>query len=360
MNNKLRLILDTAIKNGASDIHLQSNSRPHLRIKGKLTPLGKDPIADVLTEDECREIIYETMNDKTRHTYIENKEVDYAFATEKHGRFRVNAFTSMGLHGMTARILVSDPKGLDDLGVPSVLKKIAKAPVGLVLVVGETGSGKSSTLAGMIKYINDNWSRRIFTIEDPVEITFKNNKSLISQREVGTDTVSWEAALKSVLREDPNVILIGEIRNKETMKIAIDAAETGHLVFATLHTKNSSDTINRILGFFDEAERPQMRNVLAQSLEAVICQRLTRNKEDKFVPVVEIMRKSLRVSEAIREEDKTHNLYNIIEASAFEEMQTFEQHLLTLVSNGVLDPERALTLTEHPQNFSRKLKNIVR
>jgi twitching motility protein PilT len=360
LHAKLELILKTAVVNKASDIHLQSEARPHLRVKGKLVPLGKDPEADALTDDECREIIYATMSPETRETYLREKEVDYALSTENYGRFRINAYTSMGKHGLVARLLVSDPKSLDDLGAPSVLKDVASLATGLVLVTGETGSGKSSTLAGMIKYINDNRARRIFTVEDPVEIMFKNNKSLISQREVGTDTKSWEAALRSVLREDPNVILIGEIRNKETMKIAINAAETGHLVFATLHTTNAGDTINRILGFFEESERPQIRNVLAQCLESVICQRLTRDVNDKFVPVTEVMRKNLRVSEAIRDETKTHNLYQIIEASSFEKMQTFEQCLLNLVGNAIITPEKALTLTEHPGDLSKKLKQIVR
>lgn len=360
MHKKLELILKMAVDHGASDIHLQSDSRPHLRVKGKLVPLGKDPERDALSDNECRDIIYETMSAETRAAYIAEKEIDYALSTEKYGRFRINAFTAMGKHGLVARLLVGDPKSLDDLGAPSVLKEVASLATGLVLVTGETGSGKSSTLAGMIKYINDNRARRIFTVEDPVEIMFKNNKSLISQREVGTDTKSWEAALRSVLREDPNVILIGEIRNKQTMKIAIDAAETGHLVFATLHTTNSGDTINRILGFFEESERPQIRNVLAQCLEAVICQRLTRDVNDKFVAVTEVMRRNLRVADAIRDETKTHNLYQIIEASSFEQMQTFEQCLLNLVGNGILTPEKALTMTEHPGDLGKKLKNIIR
>lgn len=348
-----------AVEKGASDIHIQANARPHLRIKGNLIPLGQNPIEDVLSNETCRAIIRETMDDETWEKYVSEKEVDYAFATENYGRFRVNAFTTMGTYGLTARLLVGDPKSLKQLGGPTVLEKIATLPTGLVLVTGETGSGKSSTLAGMIQYINDNMARRIFTIEDPVEITFTNNKSLISQREVGTDTKSWDAALRSVLREDPNVILIGEIRNKETMKIALDAAETGHLVFATLHTTNSIETVNRVLGFFSEGEKEQIRSVLAQCLEAAICQRLTRDIHENFVPVVEVMTKSLRISEAIKEPEKTHNITQIIEASGYDGMQSFEQALLTLVSDGRITIEKALTLTEHPDDLGRKMKQII-
>lgn len=272
-------LLAFAVKNGASDLHLSSGVPPMIRVDGDIKRINMP----ALSHKEVHAMVYDIMNDKQRKAYEEFFETDFSFEIPKLARFRVNAFNQNRGAGAVFRNIPQDILTLDDLGAPKIFKDIAMQPRGIALVTGPTGSGKSTTLAAMINYINDNRPDHILTVEDPIEFVHESRKSLINQREVHRDTLGFSEALRSALREDPDVILVGEMRDLETIRLALTAAETGHLVFGTLHTSSAAKTIDRIVDVFPAGEKEMVRSMLSESLRAVISQTLLKRKDRKSV-----------------------------------------------------------------------------
>jgi len=352
-------ILTKAVQLGASDIHLKAGLAPIIRRNGMLAPLTSPH--EVCDSNMLRDIFNMITTAQQRAIFEKNRELDLSYGVPGLGRFRLSVFQQRGSIRIVIRHLSHKIPQLDELGLPPVVKKIAEFERGLVLVTGVTGSGKSTTLAGMIDYINRNRSKHIITIEDPIEYVIKDRKSLITQRELGSDTNSFSAALRAALRQDPDVVLIGEMRDLETINIALLAAETGHLVFSTLHTADAGETINRILAAYPPLQQTQIRLQLAASLRAVISQRLAARADGKGrVPVVEIMINNARTAEMIADHNKTKNLIIAIE-EGYEHysMQSFDQALMKLVSEKVITFSEAMKLSSQPDNFALRAKGVT-
>jgi len=300
------------------------------------------------------------MNDRQRRLFEENSEVDLAYAVPGLGRFRVSAYRQRGTVAMVFRTISFAIPTLDGLNLPPVLKKICQEERGLILVTGTTGSGKSSTLAAMIDYINLNRTANIITIEDPVEFLHRDNKSIISQREVGTDTPSFSAALKGALRQDPDVILVGEMRDYETIETAMTAAETGHLVMSTLHTMDAAETVNRIIGVFPPYHQRQVRIQLSGIIKGVLSQRLVPRADGKGrVPAVEVMLGTARVKEYIDDKEKTKQLHDAISQGYVSYgMQTFDQSLMKLYTANLISYDEALRQSSNPDDFALKVSGV--
>lgn len=337
----LEKLFATAVKNGGSDIHIKPNSSPRIRINGKLAKVSE---VSPLPSTEVREMVFSTMNDLQREEFEKVQELDYACAIEGVGRFRMNAYCSLGAVGLVARVVNSEPIPLEKLGVPDAVTTLANESNGMILVTGATGSGKSTTLAGMIDFINKTKRVNIITIEDPVEYLYRDEMGLVVQRELYTDTTSMQSALRAALREDPDVILIGEMRDAETVETAMHAAETGHLVLSTLHTTTAPGTINRIVDFFPGEQHEQVRNSLRGILRGVICQRLVPSVDNGRAAVLEIMLNQGRIPEAITTPGK-YDIHKVMTESRAMGMQTFEDHLMELVRNRVITPDVALRST---------------
>jgi twitching motility protein PilT len=354
---ELNEILSIGLKSEASDIHLKAGVPPIYRIDGTLRPLPKAPR---ITPEQMEQITEEIMNDMQRERFESAGEVDLAYGVPGLGRFRVNAFTQRGSVSLVFRAIPFDIKTLDDLLLPPVIKKMAMANRGLILVTGATGSGKSTTLAAVIDYINTNRKSHIVTIEDPIEFLHRDKKSIINQREVGSDTQGFQPALKSALRQDPDVILVGEMRDHETIETALTAAETGHLVLSTLHTVDATETINRIISVFPPFQQRQVRIQLAAVLRGVISMRLVPRLDDKGrVPAVEIMVASARVRQMIDDKDQTKALPEAIQ-QGYESygMQTFDQSLMGLLRQKRISFEEALRQCSNPDDFKLKVSGI--
>jgi len=353
----LNTILAVARKANASDIHLKAGQPPIYRIDGLLKPLANAP---KLAPEQMETMAQDIMNAKQRQRYEEIHEVDMAYGVPGLGRFRANIFSQRGSVSMVFRFIPFDIKGLDELLLPPVIKKIALEQRGLVLVTGATGSGKSTTLAAMLDYINANDSTHIVTIEDPIEFLHRDKKSIINQREIGADTESYANALKSALRQDPDVILVGEMRDEETIETALHAAETGHLVFSTLHTIDAPETINRIVGTFPPHHQRQIRAQLASVIKAVISQRLVPKNDGKGrVPAVEVMVSTARIRELIDDKEKTKYLSEAIQQGYVSYgMQTFDQSLMSLVKRNLITYEEALVQSSNPDDFKLKFSGI--
>ncbi|SRR6266568_1978009 len=353
----LNEILTIAFKAKGSDIHIKTGLPPIVRIDGRLHPI---PNAPRLTPDFVAETAQSMMNDRQRRIFEENYEVDLAYAVPGLGRFRVSVYRQRGTVAMVFRSISIMIPTLEDLNLPPVMQKICREERGLILVTGTTGSGKSSTLAGMINHINSQRTCNIITIEDPVEFLHRDNKSIISQREVGTDTPTFSAALKGALRQDPDVILVGEMRDYETIETAMTAAETGHLVMSTLHTMDAAETINRIIGVFPPYHQRQVRIQLASIIKAVISQRLVPRADGKGrVPAVEIMLASARVRECIDDKDKTKQLNEAIsQGFVTYGMQSFDQSLMRLYSSNLITYDEALRQSSNPDDFALKISGI--
>ena len=353
----LNEILTIAFKAKGSDIHIKTGLPPIVRIDGRLHPI---PNAARLSPDFVADTANAMMNDRQRRMFEENYEVDLAYAVPGLGRFRVSVYRQRGTVAMVFRSIAFIIPTLDGLNLPPVIQKICKEERGLILVTGTTGSGKSSTLAAMIDYINSQRTCNIITIEDPVEFLHRDNKSIISQREVGTDTPTFSAALKGALRQDPDVILVGEMRDYETIETAMTAAETGHLVMSTLHTMDAAETINRIIGVFPPYHQRQVRIQLASIIKGVISQRLVPRSDGKGrVPAVEVMLASARVRECIDDKDKTKQLNDAI-AQGFVSygMQSFDQSLMKLYSSKLITYDEALRQSSNPDDFALKVSGI--
>ena len=353
----LNEILTIAVKAKGSDVHIKTGLPPIVRIDGKLHPI---PNAPRLSPDVVGAMGQAMMNDRQRRLFEENSEVDLAYAVPGLGRFRVSVYRQRGTVGMVFRSISFSIPTLEGLNLPPVIKKMCQEERGLILVTGTTGSGKSSTLAAMIDSINQNRTCNIITIEDPVEFLHRDNKSIICQREVGTDTPTFSGALKGALRQDPDVILVGEMRDYETIETALTAAETGHLVMSTLHTMDAAETINRIIGVFPPYHQRQVRMQLAGVIKGVISQRLVPRADNKGrVPAVEIMLGSARVRECIDDKDKTKQLGDAI-AQGFVSygMQSFDQSLMKLYSSNMITYEEALRQSSNPDDFALKVSGI--
>ena len=324
-------LLAFSVQHKASDLHLSSGVSPMIRVDGDVRRINIPALAD----KDVNSLVYDIMNDNQRKDYEQNLEVDFSFEVPNLARFRVNAFNSNRGPAAVFRTIPSEVLTLDDLGAPDIFKTISDTPRGLVLVTGPTGSGKSTTLAAMVDYINQNKHHHILTIEDPIEFVHDNKLSLINQREVHRDTHSFSNALRSALREDPDVILVGELRDLETIRLAMTAAETGHLVFGTLHTTSAPKTIDRIIDVFPGDEKDMVRSMLSESLRAVISQTLLKKIGGGRVAAHEIMIAVPAIRNLIRE-DKIAQMYSSIQTGASVGMQTMDQCLTNLVNHGIV------------------------
>lgn len=334
---KIETLLEECVRRNASDLHIQYGLPPILRVDGALTPIAG---FSALREDTIKELIFATLDDEQRKILLKDKEFDYSFAFGDVARFRVNAFHERGKLAAAFRLIPNAIKNINDLGMPAIVETFAEFPRGLVLVTGPTGSGKSTTLAALINKINNEKSTHIITIEDPIEFTHRSIRSVIAQREVHYDTFSFSAALRSVLREDPDVVLIGEMRDLETIQAAITIAETGHLVFATLHTNSAAQSVDRMIDVFPAHQQPQVRSQLSNILMAICAQRLVPAIGGGRVVAAEIMVANSAVRALIRE-GKTHQIDNAIQTGADQGMQTMDRTLAKLVQTGVITYENA-------------------
>lgn len=329
-------LLNFTVKNKSSDLHLSAGLPPMIRVDGDLRKINVPP----LEHKDVIKIIYDIMNDKQRKEYEENLELDFSFEMSNISRFRVNAFNQSRGAAAVFRTIPSKVLTIDDLNLPPIFVEMASLPKGLVLVTGPTGSGKSTTLAAMVDYVNASRYDHILTIEDPIEFVHTSNKSLINQREVHRDTYSFSAALRSALREDPDVVLVGELRDLETIRLALTAAETGHLVFGTLHTSSASKTINRIIDVFPGDEKSMVRTMLSESLQAVVAQTLLKKTGGGRVAALEIMICNAAIRNLIRE-DKVAQMYSVIQTGQAQGMITLDQHLVQLVEQNLIAREIA-------------------
>jgi twitching motility protein PilT len=329
-------LLAFSVKNNASDLHLSAGLPPIIRVDGEMRRLN----IPELDHKQVHALIYEIMNDNQRKEYEENLETDFSFEVKDLSRFRVNAFVQNRGAAAVLRTIPSKILSLDDLGAPQIFKEIINQPTGIVLVTGATGSGKSTTLAAMVDHINRHKREHILTIEDPIEFVHENKLCVVNQREVHRDTHSFSNALRSALREDPDVILVGELRDLETIRLAISAAETGHLVFATLHTNSAPKTIDRIIDVFPAAEKSMVRSMLSESLRAVISQTLLKKVGGGRVAAHEIMLGIPAIRNLIRE-DKVPQMYSVMQTSQAHGMQTMDQCLQRLVAQGVITAQDA-------------------
>ena len=339
-------LLAFGVKNGASDLHLSSGMPPMIRVDGEMRKIN----LPVLDHKQVHSLVYDIMNDHQRKTYEEKWECDFSFEIPGVARFRVNAFNQNRGAGAVFRTIPSKVLTLEQLDAPNIFRKIAENPRGLVLVTGPTGSGKSTTLAAMIDYKNDTDYGHILTIEDPIEFVHQSKKSLVNQREVHRDTKGFEAALRSALREDPDTILVGEMRDLETIRLALTAAETGHLVFGTLHTTNAPKTIDRIVDVFPAAEKEMVRSMLSESLEAVISQTLLKKKNGGRVAAHEILIGTRAIRNLIRE-NKIAQMRSSMQTGQGDGMQTLDQSLKALVMKGIIDRNDARRKADNPDSI---------
>ena len=339
-------LLAFSAKQGASDLHLSAGLPPMIRVDGDVRRIN----LPALEHKEVHALIYDIMNDKQRKDYEEFLETDFSFEVPGVARFRVNAFNQNRGAGAVFRTIPSKVLSMDDLGLGQVFKDIASKPRGLCLVTGPTGSGKSTTLAAMIDYVNDNRYDHILTIEDPIEFVHESKKCLVNQREVHRDTLGFSEALRSALREDPDIILVGEMRDLETIRLALTAAETGHLVFGTLHTTSAAKTIDRVVDVFPAAEKAMVRSMLSESLQAVISQTLMKKVGGGRVAAHEIMIGTPAIRNLIRE-DKVAQMYSSIQTGGSIGMQTLDQCMQGMLAKGMITRDQAREKAKIPENF---------
>jgi twitching motility protein PilT len=354
---ELNEILQIALRASASDIHLKAGLPPMFRVDGALVPL-KD--ARRMAPEEVGRMALGIMNDYQKEKYKQTNEVDLAYGVPGLGRFRVNVFQQRGTLGVVLRVIPFKIQTIEQLMLPKVLEKVAGEQRGLVLVTGTTGSGKSTTLAAMIDHINATETCHIMTIEDPIEFLIRDKRSIVNQREVGVDTMSFGQALKSALRQDPDVILVGEMRDLETIETALTAAETGHLVMSTLHTLDATETINRIISAFPPYQQKQVRLQLGSVLRAVISQRLVPRADGKGrVPAIEVLLATGRVRELVEDKDRTKEIPEAIAQGHLSYgMQTFDQSLMSLLKGGVISYEESLRQASNPDDFALRVSGI--
>jgi twitching motility protein PilT len=339
-------LLAFTVKNGASDLHLSAGLPPMIRVDGDVRRINVDPMNHELVHG----MVYDIMNDKQRKAYEEYFETDFSFEIPGLARFRVNAFNHNRGSGAVFRTIPSKILTLEELKAPRIFEEISDTPRGIVLVTGPTGSGKSTTLAGMVNYVNENHYGHILTIEDPIEFVHESKKCLINQREVHRDTLGFSEALRSALREDPDVILVGEMRDLETIRLALSAAETGHLVFGTLHTSSAAKTIDRVVDVFPAAEKEMVRSMLSESLRAVISQTLLKKIGGGRVAAHEIMLGTPAIRNLIRE-NKIAQMYSAIQTGQSIGMQTLDQNLQELLNKGLISKDEAIKKAANKDAF---------
>lgn len=350
-------LLKTAIAQGASDLHIKVGSPPILRVNGELMPMTAEK---KLLQEDTLKIAFSVMSPGQREIFKKKNDLDLAYSIPGTGRFRCNVFIQRGAVGIVFRVIPVRIPTIEDLTLPDVLKKIASEQRGLILVTGTTGSGKSTTLAAMIDYINTNRTSNIVTIEDPIEFLHRDKRSIINQREVGTDTESFAKALRAALRQDPDVILVGEMRDFETIQTCLTAAETGHLVLSTLHTIDATETVNRIISVFPPYQHKQVRMQLSSVLKGIVSLRLMpRADGNGRVPAVEVLVATMTIKDCILDPDKTKLITDVIAQGALHyNMQTFDQSLLNLYKSGLITYEEALRGATNPDDFILKVKGI--
>ena len=344
------------INQSGSDLHIKSGGKIKARVQGKLV----DYINTILPKEHVFELLKDILTPQRYNEFIEKKELDFSYKLDENYRFRVNAFFQIEGPSLVFRVIPVKIPSLKELNLPPVIKHFTEVERGLVLVTGVTGSGKSTTLAAMINEINETKPKHIITIEDPVEFVHKDKKSLINQRSLGEDTLSFSNALRAALREDPDIILVGEMRDRETIEIALHAAETGHLVYSTLHTLDAKETVNRIIGIFPPEEQPRIRLVLASILEGVISQRLVPTVDGKRAAAMEILVKTPRIKELIMQDRDNEIKDALEEGKKVYGTQSFDQHLIDLVISGRVDEEVAKDFATNKDDFILKLKQMKR
>jgi twitching motility protein PilT len=350
-------LLAETVKRGASDLHLKVGTPPMVRINGNLRPMLD---RRKVNQEDTAAISAKIMNLRQKKQFKECHEVDLAYGLAGVSRFRVNIFQQRGSIGIVFRTIQTRIKAIRELLLPNVLEKLSMENRGLILVTGATGSGKSTTLAAMLDFVNQNRAAHILTIEDPIEFLHKDKKSIVNQREVGADTNEFLGALRSAMRQDPDIILVGEMRDKETVETALRAAETGHLVLSTLHTLDAVETLNRIIGIFPAGQQDQIRIQLAAVLSAVVSQRLVPRKDGRGrLAAIEILVNTELVREYILDKGRSHKLHGIIEKGAGQYgMQTFDQHLIKLVNRGLVNYDDALAYSSRPDDFALRYSGI--
>ncbi|HEX7001634.1 MAG TPA: PilT/PilU family type 4a pilus ATPase [Trueperaceae bacterium] len=343
-------LLKTIVARGASDIHLQAGAPPHMRVDGELQPYEGVP---PLTPEQTEQIALAMMSENQRDLFRHRHEVDFAFNIPNIARFRCNVLRQRGSVGVVMRVIRDAIPSFEALGLPgAVTTELASQPRGLVLVTGPTGSGKTTTLAAMVDFVNRRFNKNIITIEDPIEILHRNQKSLVVQREIGLDTSDFVGALKYAMRQDPDVIMVGEMRDKETVEAALSAAQTGHLVFSTLHTLDAIRTVNRIIDFFPPHERDQIRILLADSLLGILSQRLLPRADGPGrVLSVEVLVNTPLIRDYIKDEEKTPQIKEALMQDNLRGMQTFDQHLVELYLGGRITLEDATFMATSPHEF---------
>ncbi len=349
----LNQLLRATLERGASDLHIKVGATPFIRIDGRLEPLDTDP----LSAEDTERIAFSIMPKERADDFLSNHEADFAHGVAGLGRFRVNVFRQRGSIALVFRRVLAGTPGFESLGLPPVVERLSEEERGLLLVTGPTGSGKTTTLSAMIDHINATQRKHIVTIEDPIEVLHPDKRSIVNQREVGSDTVDFHSALKRVLRQDPDVILIGEMRDPETVWAALAAAETGHLVLSTLHTVDATETINRIIDFFPPFQQKQVRLNVAGSLRGIVSQRLLEQADGQGrVPAVEVLVATGRVFDRIVDPDETHAIEEVIAEGEYYGMQTFDQALLQLCKEGRITTRSAMTASSHPHDLRLALK----
>lgn len=354
-DSELIAALEEVVLQGASDLHMTVNAPPMLRVNGSLQPAGS---TQPWSREKVVSALFSILTPSQKETFEKELELDFAYTISTDARFRVNMYQQRGSMGGAFRIIPTELKQLKALGVPESVGNFAQLPRGLVLVTGPTGSGKSTTLAALIDLVNSTRADHIVTVEDPIEFLHQHKKSIVNQREVGSDTHSFAAALKHVLRQDPDVILIGELRDLETISVALTAAETGHLVFATLHTQDAPQTIDRVIDVFPPHQQGQVRAQLAATLQGVVCQSLVKRADGKGRAVAtEVLVTTSAISNLIRE-GKTYQIVSMMQAGRMQGMHTMDQHLADLVKAGTVTYEAALEKAHDLDGFDRLLQGF--
>ncbi len=353
----LKQMLVEMLNRKASDLHIRVGIRPHLRVNGTLEQIATDP----MTIEAMEKTVGQILSEKQFERFRRKNEMDLALSVAKLGRFRINLFRQRGTTGIAIRAVNTSVPTFAELNLPQVIKDMSTERRGLIIVTGTTGSGKSTTLAAVLEEMNASASLNILTCEDPIEYIYRDKKAIISQREVGGDTESFAAALRHAFRQDPDAILIGEVRDLETMSIALTAADTGHLVLTTLHTLNVVETITRIISFFPPHQHQQIRLLLAGTLKAIVCQRLlARSDMPGRVPALEIMINHGAIKECIMDPDKTVDIPDLMEAGNVQYgMQTFDQSIMLLYKQGMISFEEAMANASNPDDLDLRLKGIV-
>jgi twitching motility protein PilT len=353
----LSSILNIAVKGKASDVHLKAGVPPILRVHGQLVPIKNH---ERLAPDEIARAAMRVMNEVQKEHFRQNHQVDMAYSVPGLGRFRVNIFQQRGAVGIVLRVIPIKIQTFEELNLPKVLETIANETRGLILVTGVTGSGKSTTLASVLDHINNHKSLHVITAEDPIEFLHRDKRCIINQREIGVDAQNFSDALRGALRQDPDVIMVGEMRDLETIEIALTAAETGHLVLSTLHTIDALETVNRIVSVFPPYQQKQIRIQLAGVIKAIISQRLMPTKDGKArVPAIEVMVTTARIRECIEDKEKTKEIADaIVKGHTTYGMQTFDQSIMSLLHKGLITYDEALRQASNPADFALKFKGV--